>query len=117
MPIFDYSHQLFDHLIHFPLHNGHPPSPLFHLPPRFLMIIFPSILLQKRIPFRVAQPSLGVSEPGGRGGPFKLAENPTSTKGGQKICPSHYYPPPQILRPSDIFAVQCAQQSKVNPII
>ena len=57
MPIFDYSHQLFDHLIHFTLHNGHPPSPLFHLPPRFLMIIFPSILLQKRIPFRVAQPS------------------------------------------------------------
>ena len=66
MSIFDYSHQLFDHLIHFPLHNGHPSSPLFHLPPRFLMIIFPSILLQKRIPFRVAQPSVGVSEPRGR---------------------------------------------------
>ena len=66
MPIFDYSHQLFDHLIHFTLHNGHPPSPLFHLPPRFLMFIFPSILLQKRIPFRVAQPNVGVTEQGDR---------------------------------------------------
>ena len=30
------------------------------------MFIFPSILLQKRIPFRVAQPNVGVTEQGDR---------------------------------------------------
>ena len=94
MPIFDYSHQLFDHLIHFTLHNGHPHSPLFHLPPRFLMIIFPSILLQKRIPFRVAQPSAGVSEPWGRGAAYKLAENPISTGGAKNLPTTLLFPCP-----------------------